>query len=179
MESITPCSGQSTEFHICLAQTNLNAIFNAAPFPPLRTTLVHYNLSPINTTSRLSTMSHYSYISLPEDSDSLTESSITLLGDTSSNISSPIPHEDPIVALTSGATIGLSNLHPTQANLGLRTVQLPEVDLPPTDDSLPTVQSPDINHWPVNHGLPSAESVLQNCEQYTPYLVLSILTVIQ
>lgn len=181
MKSITSCSDQSTEFHICLAQTNLNAIFNAALFPPLKTTFIHYNLSSINTTSCVSTISDYKYILLLEDNDFLPESNRTLLGDTSSDISSFISHEDPIVALTSETTIRLSNLHPTQANPGLPTVQLSEIDLPSTNDRLPTVQSSDMDmtHWPVNHDLPSAESILQNCEQYTPHLVLSILTVIQ
>ena len=161
MKSITPCSHQSTEFHICLAQTNLNAIFNHALFPPLGTTLVHYNLSPINTTSCVSTMNDYSYDALPEDIDCLTESSRNLLGDISSDVPSPIQHEDANVALPNRATNALSELHPTQAKVGLRTVELPELDPPPANHRLPTVESS------------------QNCEEYTPHLVLSILTVIQ
>ena len=179
MNSITPCCYQSIQYHICLAQTNLNAIFNPALFPPLRTTFVHYNLSPINTISCVSAMDDYNYIELPQHSDCSTQSTTTLLGDRPPDINTPIIHEDPFVALPSRATNGLSYLHLSQANLGLHTLESPELEIPPSNDRLPSEQSTELVPRPVHNGLPNHESVLQRCEQYTPHIVLPMLTYIQ
>lgn len=154
------------------ARTNLNAIFNAALFPPLRTTLVHYNLSPMNTTSCVSTMDDYSYFALPEDCNSFIESTITLSGDTPSGISTPIMDQDPIVASPSRATMKLSDL-------GLQTLESPEPMVQPTYDRLPTEQLIELVSRPVHHGLPTPESVLRRCEQCNPHLVLIMLTIMQ
>lgn len=124
-------------------------------------------------------MDDYIYIGLSEDSDCSAQSTTTLLGDRSSDINTPILHEDPIVALPSRATNGLSYLHLTQANLGLQTLESPELDIPPSNDRLPSEQSTELVSRPVHHGLPTPESVLQRCEQYTPHIVLPMLTVIQ
>lgn len=108
-------------------------------------------------------MDDYSYYALLEDNDSFTES-MTLLGDTSSSISTPIIDEDPIVALSSRATIRLSDFHFTQANLGLQTLESPEPVIQHTYDRLPREQLAELVSRSVHHGLPTPESVLRRCE---------------
>jgi hypothetical protein len=57
-------------------------IFNVALFPPLGAILVHYNLSPLNTISCVSTMKHHNYDPIRHETGSVeTESSLTLEGD--------------------------------------------------------------------------------------------------
>lgn len=118
-------------------------------------------------------MDDYSHYALSKDSASFTES-MTLLRGTISSISIFIIDEDPIVALPSRATIRLSDLHFTQANLGLQTLESPE--LLSTYDRLPTEQLTELVSRPVHHGLPTPESVLRRGEQYTPHIVLPMVT---
>ena len=174
-----PCSDQSTEFHICLTQANLNAIFIAALFPFLKTIFVHYNLSPIYTISCVSTMNNYNYIKLFQNSDSSTQSTITLLGDTFLNINTPILHENSFVALPNRTTNELSYFHLTQVNLDLQILKSSKLMISPFNDKLPSKQSTELIFRSVHHGLPTAESVLPRCEQYAPHIVLPMLTVIQ
>lgn len=121
----------------------MNAIFNDVLFPPLGATLVHYNLSPINTTNCVSTMNHYNYNPIREGTDSVsTESSTTLEADRSENLFLPLLHEDDIVA-PSGATMALSDQLLFPVNHGLPTVALSDLLLSPTNHGLPTVVSSD------------------------------------
>jgi hypothetical protein len=124
-------------------------------------------------------MNDYIYIGLPEDSDCSTQSITTLLGDRSSDINTPILHEDSSVALSSRATNGLSYLHLTQVNLDLQTLESSELKISPFNDRLSSEQSTELISRSVHHDLSTSESVLQRCEQYTPHIILSMLTIIQ
>ena len=95
---------------------------------PLRATLVHYNLSPINTTSCLSAMDHYSCDALPEEIDSLTELARTLEGNRSPDISSPILDEGDPSSYISSPTLDEEDISPSY----ISSPTLDEEDISPS-----------------------------------------------
>lgn len=105
-------------------------------------------------------MNHYHYNPIRGGTDSVSTESTTTIEAENGDLFYPLLQEDDIVA-PSGATMALLDRDPPLINHGLPTVALSDLLLSPT-----------------NHGLSTVASY-HNCEQYTPHLVLSILTVIQ
>lgn len=112
--------------------------------------MIQYNLPPINTPSGVSTMNHYNNVPIREQTDSIkTESSTTLEADISSDVFSSIL-----------SYMKMPLLPQPRSNHGLPTMELPDLDRPPTQPRVcQTV-------W----------NLLQNCEQCTSRLVRVIYT---